>query len=56
MLTVFWCFFSFFMSSVYSGPADPIHGTALYQKVRNTAQVGYRLWLFSLKHTRVAHY
>ncbi|XP_047464110.1 AP-4 complex accessory subunit Tepsin [Mugil cephalus] len=25
-------------ASVYSGPPDPIHGTALYQKVRNTAQ------------------
>ena len=36
------------LSSVYSGPADPIHGTALFQKVRNTAQVGYILWLFSL--------
>uniref|UniRef100_A0A3P8RNK7 TEPSIN adaptor related protein complex 4 accessory protein n=1 Tax=Amphiprion percula TaxID=161767 RepID=A0A3P8RNK7_AMPPE len=27
-------------ASVYSGPPDPIHGTALYQKVRNTAQMG----------------
>uniref|UniRef100_A0A3Q3DFQ6 TEPSIN adaptor related protein complex 4 accessory protein n=1 Tax=Hippocampus comes TaxID=109280 RepID=A0A3Q3DFQ6_HIPCM len=26
-------------ASVYSGPPDPIHGTALYQKVRNKAQV-----------------
>uniref|UniRef100_A0A8C5G9J4 ENTH domain-containing protein n=1 Tax=Gouania willdenowi TaxID=441366 RepID=A0A8C5G9J4_GOUWI len=26
-------------ASVYSGPPDPVHGTALYQKVRNTAQV-----------------
>ncbi|CAB1338346.1 unnamed protein product [Coregonus sp. 'balchen'] len=25
-------------ASVYSGPPDPIHGTALYQKVRATAQ------------------
>ncbi|XP_019726024.1 AP-4 complex accessory subunit Tepsin isoform X5 [Hippocampus comes] len=25
-------------ASVYSGPPDPIHGTALYQKVRNKAQ------------------
>uniref|UniRef100_A0A8C4H656 TEPSIN adaptor related protein complex 4 accessory protein n=1 Tax=Dicentrarchus labrax TaxID=13489 RepID=A0A8C4H656_DICLA len=25
-------------ASVYSGPPDPIHGTALYQKVRNAAQ------------------
>uniref|UniRef100_A0A7N6AWW4 ENTH domain-containing protein n=1 Tax=Anabas testudineus TaxID=64144 RepID=A0A7N6AWW4_ANATE len=25
-------------ASVYSGPPDPVHGTALYQKVRNTAQ------------------
>uniref|UniRef100_A0A3B3ZKP1 Uncharacterized protein n=1 Tax=Periophthalmus magnuspinnatus TaxID=409849 RepID=A0A3B3ZKP1_9GOBI len=24
----------------YSGPPDPIHGTALYQRVRNTAQMG----------------
>uniref|UniRef100_A0A7N8X856 TEPSIN adaptor related protein complex 4 accessory protein n=1 Tax=Mastacembelus armatus TaxID=205130 RepID=A0A7N8X856_9TELE len=32
-------------ASVYSGPPDPIHGTALYQKVRNTAQVRYRLYL-----------
>uniref|UniRef100_A0A3Q3EWN5 TEPSIN adaptor related protein complex 4 accessory protein n=1 Tax=Labrus bergylta TaxID=56723 RepID=A0A3Q3EWN5_9LABR len=29
-------------ASVYSGPPDPIHGTALYQKVRNTAQVRHR--------------
>ncbi len=29
---------------VYSGPPDPIHGTALYQKVRNTAQVRCRLY------------
>uniref|UniRef100_A0A672FBE6 TEPSIN adaptor related protein complex 4 accessory protein n=1 Tax=Salarias fasciatus TaxID=181472 RepID=A0A672FBE6_SALFA len=26
-------------ASVYSGPPDPVHGTALYQKVRSTAQV-----------------
>uniref|UniRef100_A0A3Q3VNK0 AP-4 complex accessory subunit Tepsin VHS/ENTH-like domain-containing protein n=1 Tax=Mola mola TaxID=94237 RepID=A0A3Q3VNK0_MOLML len=32
-------------ASVYSGPPDPIHGTALYQKVRNTAQVRCRLRL-----------
>ncbi|XP_068610340.1 AP-4 complex accessory subunit tepsin [Brachionichthys hirsutus] len=25
-------------ASVYSGPPDPVHGTSLYQKVRNTAQ------------------
>lgn len=31
--------------SVYSGPPDPIHGTALFQKVRNTAQVRGRLCL-----------
>ncbi|KAG7507938.1 hypothetical protein JOB18_049501 [Solea senegalensis] len=30
-------------ASVYSGPPDPIHGTALYQKVRNTAQDVARL-------------
>ncbi|CAL8260589.1 unnamed protein product [Arctogadus glacialis] len=30
-------------ASVYSGPADPIHGTALFQKVRNTAQEVGRL-------------
>ncbi|XP_059180658.1 AP-4 complex accessory subunit Tepsin isoform X2 [Centropristis striata] len=30
-------------ASVYSGPPDPIHGTALYQKVRNTAQEVARL-------------
>lgn len=35
----------FFAFSVYSGPPDPIHGTALYQKVRNTAQVRHRLYL-----------
>uniref|UniRef100_A0A3Q3A8L5 TEPSIN adaptor related protein complex 4 accessory protein n=1 Tax=Kryptolebias marmoratus TaxID=37003 RepID=A0A3Q3A8L5_KRYMA len=29
-------------ASIYSGPPDPIHGTALYQKVRNTAQVRCR--------------
>uniref|UniRef100_A0A3Q3Q7Q4 Uncharacterized protein n=1 Tax=Monopterus albus TaxID=43700 RepID=A0A3Q3Q7Q4_MONAL len=34
-------------ASVYSGPPDPIHGTALYQKVRNTAQVRHRLLLFT---------
>lgn len=30
-------------ASVYSGPPDPIHGIALYQKVRNTAQDVARL-------------
>ncbi|XP_061665335.1 AP-4 complex accessory subunit tepsin [Syngnathoides biaculeatus] len=30
-------------ASDYSGPPDPIHGTALYQKVRNTAQEVARL-------------
>lgn len=30
-------------ASVYSGPPDPIHGTALYLKVRNTAQEVARL-------------
>ncbi|KAM3592190.1 uncharacterized protein V6R79_014277 [Siganus canaliculatus] len=30
-------------ASVHSGPPDPIHGTALYQKVRNTAQEVARL-------------
>ncbi|XP_051273149.1 AP-4 complex accessory subunit Tepsin isoform X1 [Dicentrarchus labrax] len=30
-------------ASVYSGPPDPIHGTALYQKVRNAAQEVARL-------------
>lgn len=30
---------SLHFNSVYSGPPDPIHGSALYQKVRNTAQV-----------------
>ncbi|CAL8283655.1 unnamed protein product [Merluccius merluccius] len=30
-------------ASVYSGPPDPIHGTALFQKVRNTAQEVGRL-------------
>lgn len=30
-------------ASVYSGPPDPIHGTALYEKVRNTAQEVARL-------------
>ncbi|XP_017273928.1 AP-4 complex accessory subunit tepsin isoform X2 [Kryptolebias marmoratus] len=30
-------------ASIYSGPPDPIHGTALYQKVRNTAQEVARL-------------
>lgn len=30
-------------ASVYSGPPDPVHGTALYQKVRNTAQEVARL-------------
>uniref|UniRef100_A0A8C6THC8 TEPSIN adaptor related protein complex 4 accessory protein n=1 Tax=Neogobius melanostomus TaxID=47308 RepID=A0A8C6THC8_9GOBI len=35
-------------ASVYSGPPDPIHGTALYQKVRNTAQV--RSWKAALLH------
>ncbi|XP_028332232.1 AP-4 complex accessory subunit tepsin isoform X2 [Gouania willdenowi] len=30
-------------ASVYSGPPDPVHGTALYQKVRNTAQDVARL-------------
>ncbi|XP_075949532.1 AP-4 complex accessory subunit Tepsin isoform X1 [Anarhichas minor] len=30
-------------ASVYSGPPDPIHGIALYQKVRNTAQEVARL-------------
>ncbi|XP_037547276.1 AP-4 complex accessory subunit Tepsin [Nematolebias whitei] len=33
-------------ASIYSGPPDPIHGTALYQKVRKTAQEVARL-LFS---------
>ncbi|XP_061912035.1 AP-4 complex accessory subunit tepsin isoform X3 [Entelurus aequoreus] len=33
-------------ASVYSGPPDPIHGLALYQKVRKTAQEVARL-LFS---------
>ncbi|XP_038830570.1 AP-4 complex accessory subunit tepsin-like [Salvelinus namaycush] len=33
-------------ASVYSGPPDPIHGIALYQKVRATAQDIVRL-LFS---------
>uniref|UniRef100_A0A8C7Z8G4 TEPSIN adaptor related protein complex 4 accessory protein n=1 Tax=Oryzias sinensis TaxID=183150 RepID=A0A8C7Z8G4_9TELE len=32
-------------ASVYSGPPDPIHGSALYQKVRSTAQV--RHWVYS---------
>uniref|UniRef100_A0A669DQY3 TEPSIN adaptor related protein complex 4 accessory protein n=1 Tax=Oreochromis niloticus TaxID=8128 RepID=A0A669DQY3_ORENI len=32
-------------ASVYSGPPDPIHGTALYEKVRNTAQVQHGLFL-----------
>uniref|UniRef100_A0AAX7T1X4 ENTH domain-containing protein n=1 Tax=Astatotilapia calliptera TaxID=8154 RepID=A0AAX7T1X4_ASTCA len=31
-------------ASVYSGPPDPIHGTALYEKVRNTAQVRHGLF------------
>ncbi|XP_030611733.1 AP-4 complex accessory subunit Tepsin [Archocentrus centrarchus] len=30
-------------ASVYSGPPDPIHGTALYEKVRSTAQEVARL-------------
>ncbi|XP_036072862.1 AP-4 complex accessory subunit Tepsin isoform X1 [Oryzias melastigma] len=30
-------------ASVYSGPPDPVHGTALYQKVRSTAQEVARL-------------
>ncbi|KAM8836744.1 AP-4 complex accessory subunit Tepsin isoform 2-T2 [Spinachia spinachia] len=30
-------------ASVYSGPPDPIHGTGLHQKVRNTAQEVARL-------------
>uniref|UniRef100_A0A3Q0QY16 TEPSIN adaptor related protein complex 4 accessory protein n=1 Tax=Amphilophus citrinellus TaxID=61819 RepID=A0A3Q0QY16_AMPCI len=30
-------------ASVYSGPPDPIHGTALYEKVRSTAQVRHSL-------------
>ncbi|KAM4623754.1 AP-4 complex accessory subunit Tepsin isoform 2-T2 [Polymixia lowei] len=30
-------------ASVYSGPPDAVHGTALYQKVRNTAQEVARL-------------
>ncbi|XP_011602540.1 AP-4 complex accessory subunit Tepsin [Takifugu rubripes] len=30
-------------ASVHSGPPDPIHGTELYQKVRNTAQEVARL-------------
>lgn len=30
-------------ASVYSGPPDPIHGTALYQRVRSTAQDVARL-------------
>ncbi|XP_034050606.1 AP-4 complex accessory subunit tepsin isoform X2 [Thalassophryne amazonica] len=30
-------------ASVYSGPPDPVHGTALYQKVRVTAQEVARL-------------
>ncbi|CAL1599096.1 unnamed protein product [Knipowitschia caucasica] len=30
-------------ASVYSGPPDPIHDTALYQRVRNTAQEVARL-------------
>lgn len=33
-----------FFWSVHSGPPDPIHGTELYQKVRNTAQVRCRLY------------
>uniref|UniRef100_A0A665W8Z3 Uncharacterized protein n=1 Tax=Echeneis naucrates TaxID=173247 RepID=A0A665W8Z3_ECHNA len=35
-------------ASVYSGPPDPIHGTALYQKVRNTAQVRHSLYLITM--------
>lgn len=35
---------SHFAFSVYSGPPDPIHGTALYQKVRNTAQVRHKAY------------
>lgn len=41
-------------ASVYSGPPDPIHGSALYQKVRNTAQEVARLLFtdtFSAKST-----
>ncbi|KAG7252431.1 hypothetical protein CRUP_020598, partial [Coryphaenoides rupestris] len=30
-------------ASAYSGPPDPVHGTALFQKVRNTAQEVGRL-------------
>ncbi|XP_056153153.1 AP-4 complex accessory subunit Tepsin isoform X2 [Lampris incognitus] len=30
-------------ASVFSGPPDPVHGTALYQRVRNTAQEVARL-------------
>lgn len=33
---------------VYSGPPDPIHGTALYQKVRNTAQVKNKAYLITM--------
>lgn len=36
--------FPFFYWTVHSGPPDPIHGTELYQKVRNTAQVRCRLY------------
>ncbi|XP_008293132.1 AP-4 complex accessory subunit tepsin isoform X2 [Stegastes partitus] len=39
-------------ASVYSGPPDPIHGTALYQKVRNTAQEVARLLFTDAVSTR----
>lgn len=47
---IYWWKFSL---SVYSGPPDPIHGTALYQKVRNTAQVRHRLHLITVSITQV---
>lgn len=31
------------LPAVYSGPPDPIHGNAPYQKARNTAQVRFRV-------------
>uniref|UniRef100_A0A3B4WF67 TEPSIN adaptor related protein complex 4 accessory protein n=1 Tax=Seriola lalandi dorsalis TaxID=1841481 RepID=A0A3B4WF67_SERLL len=42
-------------ASVYSGPPDPIHGTALYQKVRNTAQVRRRSYFIIMSITYVCH-
>ncbi|TNN74608.1 AP-4 complex accessory subunit tepsin [Liparis tanakae] len=39
-------------ASVYSGPPDPIHGTALYQKVRNTAQDVARLLFTDIVYTK----